>query len=1262
MSDWATRTRCWGLQPIAFAFVLTSDSCCCLLDTQSFKRREGFKWTFLLLSIVMLVGNCAQRSVALDQGEIEALEAMMESFPSNPMGWNTSVSEACSGQFSGIVCDPETHHIVSIDFSQMPLSGTLPPEIVGFHWIKAFNCAVSSLFGELPDVFDHWTSIEEVQLQANSLEGLLPSSLCQPTLKRLEVTKNYFNGSIPDCFGSLPSLAYFNVAGNLLSGSLPATFGTSQSLNQLDINYNRIEGKLLPFFESPMLQYLSLSGNLLSGTLPASWANLKAITLLSLSFNAINGSIPTEWGNMKTIQSLDMTSNLLEGTLPSSLGDLPALSFLDISENSITGTIPSSLGKLESAKSLRLSGNDLSGTIPEEFASLKGLQELMLAGNELSGTIPAGLNNLTSLRTMCLSNNRLTGEIPPLDALTSMDELRLDGNILDGRFPVLPTSKSLLLVNLAGNLLKGVLPPVSPSSFIPSWVKLNVSDNFFTGPFPPSYAFMRGLREIDAANNFLTGTLPWTVLTGGSLKVLRLSGNRLTGHLPRLSNIEILDVSRNKFEFPIGSLSARMWQIKSLNLSQNHIGGSMEGLFQILATARTVDLSGNDLSGPVPWREIRARFASGVLNYLAIDNNPKLERKSGYYQAGLRLVNPPLTRSIAGNLTCYLLSFPSPSPSTFLYDELLFEFTECFCDPGTWGMPGTACLACPPAARGLRCPGGPFVEVDHNFYPYIVGDPKTGQVETERCLYDPDWIPSSWNPCLSKAYVTRERILVGKICTNSTGRRCSQCTCPLDTDEPCFFHKNMRCIQCAEGAEKTLLGALIPASLIAFGVAIGAFTYILSSYAKMKKFSIWKLRLKLAASHGLLKILVSFIQFSLELIHWDIALSVGVLGVVNSDPSGIGLECAFRKLASPSASFLLKTLLPFAVVLGLWCLIGLAWLLSRYIINMRTNNESEEVHDKDENFESDLDFDHSHLAPDSKGDLTRSARSASSLGTSATLSVVSLFYFGFSISVISVFIPEKQPGTSKYFMLSHPFLEWSDPSLSPLRILGGILLIFVVAIPFLKIALLVIFRHKMQEEKVFSYISSLYRPFKANRYWWDLVLTARKFCIAAVLASIDSESPFKPWAVTLTITIFSVLQAYFNPWKRDIENHFENISSAVLIISYLSTWNHGLEGSGSRQLVMVGRIFAICFVVALVIVWMVSVLLEQVSASNGGVTSDIRGQYLALRGESSEGALSTFAPSDPDQYASLRLKSIQECNCNSSNTQEEDQFGSETIS
>jgi Leucine-rich repeat (LRR) protein len=1223
----------------------------------------------------------------LDEGEIEALDAMRTVWPMNGMGWYGPSSEACNKPFPGVQCDRMKQHVISIQIQKVLLSGILPIEIGNLRWIKTFSIQSSPLIGEIPDVFYNWTKIENFALVATQIQGTLPPSICQPSLTNLHVNLNMISGTLPDCLGEMPLLENLDLQSNMLHGTLPASLGTSPSLKTLELSSNRLEGPLLPFFESPELGALQLRSNNFSGTLPASWGRMPLLRSIHLSNNQLVGTIPTEWGHFESLSTLDLRNNFLSGSLPSSIGSLSKLADLHLFYNMLSGTIPASIGDMKSITLLYLSNNRFSGTLPEELSRLKTqLKHFKIAGNNISGTIPEWINDMGILQHLDLSQNSLHGQIPPLDSMHGLRTIQLQDNQLEGSFPLLPTAR-LVEINFAKNRLSGFLPSISPSSSTLEY--FNVSKNAFRGPFPQSFSQLASIKQIDVCDNLLNGTLSWAPLPKGAiLDKLILCGNSFSSPLPTFDSVHMIDLSRNP-NLKIRSLEIP-WIFKYVvfvNISYTGAHGSLQGVFHFanLHQLKEIDLSGNHFSGPFPWSEVSPRF-SMYLKYLSVRHNPHLLPTPDYNQTGListsgGAVRRSMQEQVDGYLgdggdgngkgesrtSCLILSFPSPSPSIFLYDERLLSFSGCQCDKGTWGSPGS-CLECPSQTRGISCPGGHSIDIATNFYPYIIGDNLTGQVGSERCLYDPDWIPQSWNPCPSKS-LSRSQILSSTdICANGDGRRCSHCTCPLDKNEPCFFHKSLRCFKCSPStpAKATLLGILIPFLLVLCMVTVGIFTYKLSDEKKMVRDG-WKMRLKMILSHGILKILISFVQFSLLLVHWDVSLNVGAIGVINSDPTGIGLQCAFRNLADPFLSFLLKSLLPFFIIIAAWCLVGIASVLSRYIIQRRnlmrkrrrrriknTNQSSQPKdpliskdndHYQDEQSQSESDFDYD----DSESSYTPLVvnsdemeepkkgwtRSSWSLGTSMTLSVTSLFYFGFSVNVISMLIREKQVGTSNYFMLAHPFLSWNDPTSSLLRLVAGFFLIVVIAVPVINFFLLVRFRNQLQEDEVFSYISTLYRPFKTNRYWWDLVLTSRKFCIAAVLVGIDSDSAFKQWAVTITITAFLLLQVYLNPWKRNIENTFDILSSAVLLVTYLSTThNDDFDQIDGRKLVMVGRIVAIGFVLFSALVLVISVLREKLERIEGDV-SDSEARGMPLQGgsngiasiEPTSGEIPKFTPS-----------------------------------
>ncbi|KAL5184489.1 putative leucine-rich repeat receptor-like serine/threonine-protein kinase [Glycine soja] len=68
---------------------------------------------------------------------------------------------------------------------------------------------------------------------------------CQNILRLLlELTRNYFNGSIPKSLGRLSSVVTLNLLGNRLTGSIPSEIGDMASLQELILEDNQLEGPL----------------------------------------------------------------------------------------------------------------------------------------------------------------------------------------------------------------------------------------------------------------------------------------------------------------------------------------------------------------------------------------------------------------------------------------------------------------------------------------------------------------------------------------------------------------------------------------------------------------------------------------------------------------------------------------------------------------------------------------------------------------------------------------------------------------------------------------------------------------------------------------------------------------------------------------------------------------------------------------------------------------------------------------------------------
>ena len=88
--------------------------------------------------------------------------------------------------------------------------------------------------------------------------------------------------------------------GNLLGGSLPLSIGNlERSLQYLDISYNFFSGSIPEeLYNLQLLTGLFLSSNQFTGTLSDSLGDLEVIQDLWFDHNAMSGPIPASIGNL----------------------------------------------------------------------------------------------------------------------------------------------------------------------------------------------------------------------------------------------------------------------------------------------------------------------------------------------------------------------------------------------------------------------------------------------------------------------------------------------------------------------------------------------------------------------------------------------------------------------------------------------------------------------------------------------------------------------------------------------------------------------------------------------------------------------------------------------------------------------------------------------------------------------------------------------------------------------------------------------------
>ncbi|XP_027365517.1 receptor protein kinase-like protein ZAR1 [Abrus precatorius] len=210
----------------------------------------------------------------------------------------------------------------------------------------------------------------------------------------------------------------------------------------------------------------------------------------------------------------------------------------------------------------------------------------------------------------CMSNWNSSDENPcSWNGISCKDQAVVSISIPKGKlYGSLPSTlgslSQLRHVNFRNNKLFGNLPAQLFQAL--GLQSLVLYGNSFSGSVPSEIQKLRYLQFLDLSQNFFNGTFPASIVQCKRLKTLILSRNNFTGPMPDgfgtgLFSLEKLDLSFNQFN---GSIPSDMGNLSSLqgtaDLSHNHFSGSIPASLGKLPEKVYIDLTYNNLSGPIP--------------------------------------------------------------------------------------------------------------------------------------------------------------------------------------------------------------------------------------------------------------------------------------------------------------------------------------------------------------------------------------------------------------------------------------------------------------------------------------------------------------------------------------------------------------------------------------------------------------------------------------------------------------------------------------
>jgi Leucine-rich repeat (LRR) protein len=403
----------------------------------------------------------------------------------------------------------------------------------------------------------------------NLLTGLLPPYVNETRVLLTEDTLNELNflnelTDVPGLFikfnellvthnDTANRLYYVDLSNNFFSGTMPVWAFTSTWLSYLYLNNNLLTGSIpdvpiaLDAIDRSALGILSLSHNKLTGTIPKSILDQRHMVSLRLSYNQLSGTLSTELFNNSILVELAADNNRFQGTIPHIEGkNVSHVQIISLNNNRLTGTIPSGyFTNLPSLTTFALSTNCLTGSIPIEICYATSLITVIMDGmatakecrepifpllplfdsfrekNHITGGIPGCLFHLPLLQSLYLSSNAFTGDLDINEANITANQLlnlRLSYNQITGDIPKIIQEKQWNILDLSFNKFRGGL-----MRQFDELIAVNYSISFAGNNFESSRRYDEdSLVEEQEINAFFN-----------SSQSLYLEINRLSGNIPK---------------------------------------------------------------------------------------------------------------------------------------------------------------------------------------------------------------------------------------------------------------------------------------------------------------------------------------------------------------------------------------------------------------------------------------------------------------------------------------------------------------------------------------------------------------------------------------------------------------------------------------------------------------------------------------------------------------------------------------------------------
>jgi Leucine-rich repeat (LRR) protein len=407
----------------------------------------------------------------------------------------------------------------------------------------------NSLTGSIP--YGFLTGIEDksaavtVDLESNSLSGMVPSSLTQFDDLEIYLSGNKFNTIAP----GLCSMNKW-LDGQVGAFSCNAILCPRNTYSETGRQYDEDHG----CFDCPDDETTPFMGSLfcMSEDEETQLEERAILEQLYHDLDGLNWVSQENWFNDK-VSFCDWDG------ITCSREDIDTVQAIELPDNGLSGTLPETVFDLPNLQELNLAQNDIS----LEFSNIKSASKLRFLNLDSTGlTSVSGLENAISLVSLHMKDNNFSTFPSEVTSLTQLQVLYLSDNQFNTMIP-------------------------SEISKLSSLIYFQCETCGFTGNLPEWFGNLRDLQYLSLADNKFTGEVPVSFQNLESLEHLDVSsqvprGGGLTGNLPDFTNQPYLS---------------------ELYLNNNKLTGTISTSFlqNIQSESVRVDLRRNDISGGIPF-------------------------------------------------------------------------------------------------------------------------------------------------------------------------------------------------------------------------------------------------------------------------------------------------------------------------------------------------------------------------------------------------------------------------------------------------------------------------------------------------------------------------------------------------------------------------------------------------------------------------------------------------------------------------------------